>query len=186
VAAAEWHADQLLDPAAVEAVCQRLLQQRLPELQDRTILALMLDQHTDFAAYVGFTELTEVKREAYAFLSTRSSRRGSSLRDRYVLARGPEDPSIKRHFTALQAQKELGMQFKVVYQSAVKINALAVEAALQNAMMNIPLGRRLWRWEAMGQTKPDELPDVRLYKVFITFSFEVQAAIKAQKCIVQP
>ena len=61
-----------------------------------------------------------------------------------------------------------------------------MEAALQNALKDIDLGRRLWRWEAMGQPEPDTMPDKLLYKVFITFSFVVQAAIKAQKCIVQP
>ena len=147
---------------------------------------LMHDQNTDFAAYFGFTEQLEVKREAYAFLSTRGSRRPGQPRNRHILARGPADPSTKRHFTALEAQKELGMQFKVVYESTVKVNAYAVEAALQNALRKIQLGRRLWRWEAMGQPELHKMPDKNLYKVFITFSFQVQAAIHDQKCIVQP
>ena len=180
------HADKLLDPAAVEAECQRLLNQRHPELQDRNLWALMHDKNKDFAAYVGFTQQLEVKREAYAFLGTRGSRRRGGQRNRYILARGPADPATKRHFTALEAQKELGMQFKVVYESTVKVNAYAVEAALQNALRKIQLGRRLWRWEAMGQPELHKMPDKNLYKVFITFSFQVQAAIHDQKCIVQP
>ena len=78
------------------------------------------------------------------------------------------------------------MQFKVVYESTVKVNAYAVEAALQNALRKIQLGRRLWRWEAMGQPELHKMPDKNLYKVFITFSFQVQAAIQDKKCIVQP
>ena len=58
---------------------------------------------------------------------------------------------------------------------------------MQRALMHILLGRRLWRWVAMGQKEPDMEPDdVNLYKMFITYSFEVQATIEAKKCIVVP
>ena len=74
----------------------------------------------------------------------------------------------------------------VVYQSNIKINAFAVEDALQNMLQHIDLGRRLWRFPAMGQKEPTTLPNDNVYKVCITHSFDVQAAIKANKCIVQP
>ena len=62
-----------------------------------------------------------------------------------------------------------------------------MEDALQRALQHITLGRRLWRFPAMGQKEQATLPnDVNVYKVFITYSFEVQAAIKANKCIVIP
>ena len=77
------------------------------------------------------------------------------------------------------------MDYLVVYQSSVKINAFAVEAALQRALHHIPLGRRLWRQVGMGQNKPDTLPGDVLYKVFFTYSFKVQAAIKSKTCIVR-
>jgi hypothetical protein len=66
------------------------------------------------------------------------------------------------------------MKFVVVYESEVKLNAFAVEEALQRALQHIPLGRRLWRHVAMGQKEPATEP------------FVVQAAIKANKCRVQP
>jgi hypothetical protein len=65
------------------------------------------------------------------------------------------------------------MDYLVVYQSSVKINAFAVEAALQRALHHIPLGRRLWRCVAMAQEEPDTLPGAALYKVFVTYSFVV-------------
>ena len=37
-----------------------------------------------------------------------------------------------------------------------------------------------------GQKGPAMLPADNVYKVFITYSFEVQAAINDNKCIVQP
>jgi hypothetical protein len=48
------------------------------------------------------------------------------------------------------------------------------------------MGRRLWRHVAKGQKEPATLPNDNIYKVFIAYSFEVQAAIKAKKCIVVP
>ena len=94
---------------------------------------------------------------------------------------------MKCFFTEVEAKKELGMEFVVVYDSDVKLNAFAVEEALQRALQHIPLGRRLWRHAAMGQKKQATLPnDVNVYKVFITYSFEVQAVINANKCIVVP
>jgi len=55
-----------------------------------------------------------------------------------------------------------------------------VEEEMQRALMHILLGRRLWRWVAMGQKEPDMEPDdVNLYKMFITYSFEVQPVKKA-------
>ena len=62
-----------------------------------------------------------------------------------------------------------------------------MEDALQRALQHITLGRRLWRFPAMGQKEQATLPnDVNVYKVFITYSFEVQAVINANKCIVVP
>jgi len=107
-------------------------------------------------------------------------------RNRHVLAKGAESTSVKCFFTEVEAKKELGMEFVVVYDSDVKLNAFAVEEALQRALQHIPLGRRLWRHAAMGQKEPATLPDDNVYKVFITYSFVVQAAIKDNTCIVIP
>jgi len=112
---------------------------------------------------------------------------GVQPRNRHVLARGAASTSERNHFTDDEAKKELGMKYLVVYESNVRLNAFAVEDALQTALQRIPLGRRLWRWVAMGQKEPATLPnEVNLYKVFITYSFEVQAAIEAKKGIVVP
>jgi len=112
---------------------------------------------------------------------------GTQLRNRHALARGPASTtSEKKHFTDKEAKTELGMEYVVVYESKIKINAFAVGDALQNMLQQIDLGRRLWRFPAMGQKEPATLPNVNVYKVFITYSFDVQAAIEANKCIVQP
>jgi hypothetical protein len=63
-------------------------------------------------------------------------------RNRHVLARVAQN-SERKHFKDKEAETVLGMKFVVVYKSSVKINAFAVEGALQRALQHIPLGRRV-------------------------------------------
>jgi hypothetical protein len=70
-----------------------------------------------------------------------------------------------------------------VYFSELKPNCHLVEDALQTRLQDYPLGVRLWREVAMGQGEKDEPPkeDV-VYKVFVTYSFNVHTAIKEGVC----
>ena len=68
------------------------------------------------------------------------------------------------------AQTELGFTFFEVYASTLKINARAVENALQQRYQRpLLLGQRLWRCVDKG-SKYDTEVDGKLHKVFITFS----------------
>jgi len=186
------HGDATLDPVEVSLECQRILLQRLTEFDNRSVWYLMHNETIDFASYFGFTALQDPAKEATKFLGRRGAHipvrvDGVQPLNRHVLARGAASTSERNHFTDDEAKKGLGMKYVVVYESNVKINAFAVEDALQTALQRFPLGRRLWRWVAMGQKEPATLPnEVNLYKVFITYSFEVQAAIEAKKGIVVP
>jgi len=175
-------------------VVQRILDDPLSEFNNRSLYDLMHDKATDFVSYVGFTALLDVALEAFKFLSTRGAslprlKNGTQPRNRHVLARGAANTTTSgaTHFTDKEAQTELGLKYVVVCRSNIKCNAFAVEEALQRALLHITMGRRLWRWVAMGQKEAHTLPnDVNVYKVFFTFSFDVQAAMKANKCIVIP
>ena len=172
-------------------VLQRILNQRLPEFDYRSLWDLMHNETIDSVSYVGFTALLDVAHEAFKFMGTHGAhipllKDGTQQRNRHVLARGAANTTSEaKHFTDKEAKKELGLKYLVVYQSNIKINAFAVEDGLQTMLQHITLGRRLWRWVAMGQKEAATLPnEVNLYKVFITYSFDVQAAMEANKCIV--
>ena len=94
-------------------------------------------------------------------------------------------PEKKRHFTAKQCQDELHMKYVQVYFSELKLNAHFVEDALQTRLQCYDLGVRLWREVAMGQGNKATEPEVGvMYKVFVTYSFDVHAAIKEGVCYV--
>ena len=68
------------------------------------------------------------------------------------------------------AQTELGFTFFEVYASTLKINARAVEKALQQRYQRLlPLRQRLWRCVDKG-SKYDTEVDGKLHKVFVIFS----------------
>ena len=67
------------------------------------------------------------------------------------------------------AKTRLGFDYFEVYASTLKINARAVEKALQVLNQALPLGIRLWRCPDKG-SKFDKKIDGKLHKVFITVS----------------
>ena len=67
------------------------------------------------------------------------------------------------------AKTRLGFDYFEVYASTLKINARAVENALQVLNQALPLGIRLWRCPDKG-SKFDKKIDGKLHKVFITVS----------------
>jgi hypothetical protein len=77
------------------------------------------------------------------------------------------------------------MRHMQVYFSELKINAHFVEDALQNRLQCYPLSVRLWREVAKGQGEKAKKPKKGVvYKVFVTYSFGVHAAIKEGVCYV--
>ena len=77
------------------------------------------------------------------------------------------------------------MKYVQVYCTDLKFNAHSVEDALQTRLQCYDLGVRLWREVAKGQGDKAREPkkDVA-YKVFVTYSFHVHAAIKKGVCYV--
>jgi hypothetical protein len=181
------HQVDILKGPELDALCHDLLHVPRYEFDDRSFSDIIHDNTTDFAGYVGLTGQQDVAKEAYEFMGNRGAhlppnKDGTQPRNCHVLARKAPN-SEKKHFTDKECEKELGMKSD---KSTVKLNAFAVEGALQRALQHIPLGRRLWRWVAMGQKKQATLPAANVYKVFITYSFVVQAAIMNNTCIVRP
>ena len=125
--------------------------------------------------YFGFTSVKAVA-EAYMFMG----------RTRCAVRRWRAKPGTTRmHYTPLDCREELGMKYLVVYDTDIKSNAFEVESALQQALHHLPLGRRLWRIVGMGQPNPNTFPDDARHKVFVTYSFKVQAGIENKTIIVQ-
>jgi hypothetical protein len=110
-------------------------------------------------------------------------RNGETPLNQPVMLRGDKKlREKKQHFTATQCIEELGMkcvQCVQVFFSELCFNACAMEDALQTSLQCYRLGTRLWREVAKDQKDRDKPPEEDVaYKVFITYSFDVQAAIK--------
>ena len=148
----------------------------------------MNDYQEDFSFYFGFTK-QEIEKEAYAFLGRRGAnkkrkRDGTFPLNRPVLLRGDLTlPEERCHFTAKEAREELGMKCEMVYVSELCINSYNVEDALQRELNGLPLGQKLWREIAKGQKEAHREPaDDVAYKVFVTYSFDIQTAITKGVC----
>ena len=58
-----------------------------------------------------------------------------------------------------------------VHTSTVYPDAKSLEDMLQSRFANLPLGRRLWRFEAKGgYTRKQKFHDSNLFKVYLTYA----------------
>ena len=120
--------------------------------------------------YIGYTA-RQLEEECLRWLTKRGASKQAedgtfvdpSKRNRPVLLM--HDGST---ITMGKARKELGFDRVEVYASTLKINARAVEDALQYRYQHLPLGIRLWRYPDKG-SKFDKVVDGKLHKVFITY-----------------
>ena len=132
--------------------------------------------------YIGYTA-RQLDEECLRWLTTRGARKQAedgtfvdpTKRNRPVLLW--DDGST---ITMGKARKELGFDRVEVYASTLKINARAVEDALQYRYQHLPLGIRLWRCPDKG-SKFDKVVDGKLHKVFITYSHVIAQKLAAHK-----
>ena len=156
------------------ALAQEIMESVGPNTQGVTVEEFLnINCHTEpLSFYLGYTAQCLVD-EALRWLT----QRGASWAD--ADGNRVDDGSINRPvllwsdgstITMTDAQTKLGFTFFEVYSSTLKINARAVENALQaRYQRTLPLGQRLWRSVDMG-SKYDKVVDGKLHKVFITFS----------------
>ena len=101
------------------------------------------------------------------------------LKNRPVLLRGNGDG-----VTMKQARDEFGFRSIVVFQNRLHLNASRIEDKLQGRYQALPLGcPRLWRCRGKGAKYSEE--EDQVHKVFITYSFKVQKAVKVGKLIIK-
>jgi hypothetical protein len=158
----------------IDELISDILKKPRAELRNHSILDIALNP--DCAVYFGYTGQNETGDEAYMFMA----------RPRCVVRRRrAKTGTARKHFTRTDCHQELDMGHVVVYDSDIKFNAFTVDSALQQALHHLPLGRRLWRIVGMGQKEPNTFPGDATHKVFVTYSFKVQAGIKDQTIILQ-
>jgi hypothetical protein len=188
-------AEKILSELEVEEKVDAILAEPRREFGNKSITDLLhktISGNLDFCMYVGFTE-QQIKKEAFGFMGRRGAnqprkRDGETPLNRPVLLRGDKTlPEKQRHFTAKQCEDELQMKYVMVYFTELKLNAHFVEDARQSRLMCYPLGVRLWRKVAKGQTEKDKTPEEGvMYKVFVTYGFGVHTAINEGECRVNP
>jgi hypothetical protein len=163
----------LATPKLIDELTSDILNKLRDELGGLSIRGIALNHDCSF--YFGYTSVKAVV-EAYMFMG----------RSRPVVRRwSAKTGTTRMHFTPKDCREELGMKHVVVYESDIKFNAYEVESALQQALHNLPLGRRLWRIVGMGHKEPNTFPDDTRHKVFVTYTFKVQPGIKDNTIILQ-
>ena len=181
--AAQEFAKTILNAPANSIVPERILKQvteamDLDDLSDEATFDQVLDL-SEASFYVGYTG-QGLEDEALRWLTLRGSEKldevtgdyiPSGTRNRPVLLY-PDDSTI----SMTKAQTHLGFVYFEVYASTLKINARAVEKALQVLKMALPLGRRLWRCADKG-SKFDKEIDGKVHKVYITISPRIGSLI---------
>ena len=181
--AAQEFAKTILNAPANSIVPERILKQvteamDLDDLSDEATFDQVLDL-SEASFYVGYTGQA-LEDEALRWLTLRGTEKldevtgdyiPSGTRNRPVLLY-PDDSTI----TMAKAQTHLGFAYFEVYASTLKINARAVEKALQVLKMALPLGRRLWRCADKG-SKFDKEIDGKVHKVYITISPRIGSLI---------
>ena len=143
----------------------------------------------DFSFYVGGTFRT-LKEEDLRWLTMRGGAKfdddgeiiagTDKLKNRPVLVRDND-----KNVTMKEARDEFGFRSIVVYENQLHCNASRIEDKLHGRYQALPLGcPRLWRCRGKGpKYNKDEVKQV--HKVFITYSFKVQKAVKEEKLKIQ-
>ena len=80
--------------------------------------------------------------------------------------------------TQKQAENKLGFKGLELYSSTLKLNARRVEAALQMHFQNLSLGVRLWRSPDKGAKYDSEGDQLKVHKVFLTYSPRVAEMLR--------
>ena len=156
-----------------------------PELGGKSFAECV--NHPDFCFYIGGTFRT-LTMEDLRWLTARGAAKfdgdgeiipgTEKLKNRPVLLRGNGE-----HVTMKEARAEFGFRSIVVYENRLHLNASRIEDKLQGRYQALPLGcPRLWRFRGKGAKYSEE---ERVHKVFITYSFKVQKAVKEGKLIIQ-
>jgi hypothetical protein len=112
--------------------------------------------------------------EAYGWLTERGSLFHASGKGRPVL----RWKNGYKLITAIEAQTMLGFNSVFLWKNDEKPNTTFVEDRLQGRYHERGLPRRLHRQVGMGDNGFYDQPgEVELYKVYLTYSFDVKAAI---------
>ena len=132
-----------------------------------------------FCGYLGET-MRSLGEEALRWLTKRGSL--FSAKNRPVLAWAPEeDEDEPQAITQDEAKTMLGFSSVYLWKNEEKPNTTFVEDQLQERYHDLGLPRRLHRCVGMGNNGYDEPEDEEgeLHKVFLAYSFHVQAAISS-------
>ena len=162
-------ASAIIPPPILKVLAKAIGIDELSQLDDFTLNGILLRTAASF--YVGYTGRC-LKDEALRWLTERGLEKqdengdfsNTGARNRPVLI-WANDNCIKMS----EAKTRLGFDYFEVYASTLKINARAVENALQVLNQALPLGIRLWRCPDKG-SKFDKKIDGNLHKVYITVS----------------
>ena len=137
-----------------------------------------------FCGYLGET-MRSLGEEALRWLTERGSL--FSAKNRPVLAWAPkEDEDEPQAITQGEAKTMLGFSSVYLWKNEEKPNTTFVEDQLQERYHDLGLPRRLHRCVGMGNNGYDEPEDEEgeLHKVFLAYSFHVQAEIDAGLVVV--
>lgn len=160
-----------ITPQAADAKAEEISQKALDALRGMSIEEVAEEGKT--VLYVGYTGRL-VQQEHLSWLTVRTNGRAAPI------LTWPDGTTIE----AGQATDKLGFDSVELYSSTLKINARAVEAALQRRFDYLRLGVRLWRENDKGAKYDKPKDKGKVHKVFLTFSRKARKAIRKGKIVV--
>ena len=181
--AAQEFAKTILNAPATSIVPEWILEHvkaamDLDDLSDEATFDQVLDL-SEASFYVGYTG-QGLEDEALRWLTLRGNEKLDEVTGEYTTSGTRNRPVLLypdgSTISMTKAETHLGFAYFEVYASTLKINARAVEKALQVLKMALPLGRRLWRCADKG-SKFDKEIDGKVHKVYITISPRIGSLI---------
>mgnify|MGYP000173662483 CR=1 FL=1 len=169
-----------------EGIIDDIMSKERPELRGKSFAECVINP--DFCFYIGGT-FRALKEEDLRWITARGAAKfgddgeiiegTEKLKNRPVLVRDND-----KNVTMKEARDEFGFRSIVVYENQLHCNASRIEDKLQGRYQALPLGcPRLWRCRGKGAKYSEE--EDQVHKVFITYSFKVQKAVKEGKLIIQ-
>ena len=174
----------ILSPEEVQAKAWKIISEIIPELAGLTLKQL-LTLNYNFTFYAG-----ETKRTLYDEALRWLTERGANLPEGQQYNGQSNRPVLLWNdgstITMKTAIEQHGFQSVVVYESTYLFDATRVEDAIQTYFQDrLPLGtHKLWRCVAKGRhhDENDCLENsINVYKVFITYSRQVQEKLRLRE-----
>jgi hypothetical protein len=122
--------------------------------------------------------------EDLRWFTARGSQKGGGARNRPVLQRKNKDGSLET-VTMAEAREDYGFRSEALTCLDWKADITLLEDRLQEEYQPLPLGKRCWRWVAMGDHGYNQV-EPKAHMLFVAYSWDVADLILSGEIVVVP